>query len=162
LQQVLVPDDARCLRLRLDIQGAVQGVGFRPFLLRLATELGLRGWVSNTARGVLLEVDGQSRQLQAFLTRLEQDKPVHAVIQGLESSFHEPAGFTTFQIRPSDPSGAKSALVLPDYATCEDCLRDILAVNGSWRGSGEIAESGLGLSESYADFDAEKRFGSSR
>lgn len=125
MQQVVVPDDTHCLRLRLFVQGAVQGVGFRPFLLRLAIELGLVGWVSNTARGVLLEVDGHPRQLREFLVRLERDKPIHAVIQGLESSFHEPAGFTTFQIRPSDPTGAKNTLVLPDYATCGDCLRDI-------------------------------------
>jgi hydrogenase maturation protein HypF len=120
-----MPGDALCLRLRLAVQGAVQGVGFRPFVLRLASELGLSGWVSNTARGLLLEAEGPPRQLHVFLARFERDKPAHAVIQSLESSFHEPAGYTSFQIRPSDATGAKSALVLPDYATCADCLRDI-------------------------------------
>jgi hydrogenase maturation protein HypF len=111
--------------LRLTVRGAVQGVGFRPFLLRLAGELGLAGWVSNTARGVLVEVEGHPLQLQAFRARVERDKPAHAVIQGMEASFHEPAGYATFQIRPSDAAGSKTALVLPDYATCTDCLRDI-------------------------------------
>ena len=117
--------DTPCLRLRLAVQGAVQGVGFRPFLHRLASELSLSGWVSNTARGLLLEVEGPPPQLQAFLARFERDKPAHAVIKFLESSFHEPAGYTAFQIRPSEATGAKSALVLPDYATCADCLTDI-------------------------------------
>lgn len=125
LQQIPVPDDTPCVRLRLTAQGAVQGVGFRPFVLRLATELGLSGWVSNTVRGLLLEVEGPPPQLQAFVARFGRDKPAHAVIQSLERSFHEPAGYTTFQIRPSDAAGAKSALVLPDYATCADCLTDI-------------------------------------
>jgi hydrogenase maturation protein HypF len=122
-----MPSDRQtaCLRLRLAIQGAVQGVGFRPFVLRLATELELAGWVSNTAQGLLLEVEGPPPRLQTFLARFQQEKPVHAVIQSLESSFHEPAGFATFQIRPSATTGAKSALVLPDYATCADCLHDI-------------------------------------
>jgi hydrogenase maturation protein HypF len=125
LQQVLVPSNGSSQRLRLAIQGAVQGVGFRPFLLRLATELSLVGWVCNTARGVLLEVEGDSLQLQDFLARLEQDKPVHADIQGVESAFLEPAGYTTFQIRPSDGEGAKRTLILPDYATCRECVREI-------------------------------------
>jgi hydrogenase maturation protein HypF len=112
-------------RLRLVVRGAVQGVGFRPFVYRLATELHLSGWVSNSAQGVLIEIEGKPRQLDIFLQRLRQDKPPQAFIQDIESSDFEPAGDSTFSIRTSDRDGDRTALVLPDLATCEDCMREI-------------------------------------
>jgi hydrogenase maturation protein HypF len=81
--------------------------------------------VRNTPRGVQVEVEGVPRQLNHFLERVERDKPAHAQIQHLDGLIREPAGYTTFEIRPSLVGGAKAALVLPDYATCADCLRDI-------------------------------------
>jgi hydrogenase maturation protein HypF len=113
-------------RLRVVLRGAVQGVGFRPFVYRLAGELGLVGWVSNSPRGVFLEVEGPSDRLHAFLLRLESERPAHASIQSLEYSFLPPAGFHVFEIRASDETGEPTALVLPDIATCPDCLREIL------------------------------------
>ena len=62
-------------RLHVTIRGAVQGVGFRPFIYRLATELGLVGWVNNSAQGVHIQIEGCQKQLQAFLLRIEQEKP---------------------------------------------------------------------------------------
>ncbi len=112
-------------RLRVAIRGAVQGVGFRPFVYRLATELGLAGWVSNSAQGVFVEVEGPSSSLRTFLVRLQGERPPRSSIQSLEPSFLAPAGFETFEIRPSDGSGDRTALVLPDIATCDDCLREI-------------------------------------
>src|SRR5512146_408432 len=88
-------------RLRMVIRGAVQGVGFRPFVFRLATELQLFGWVSNTAAGVFLEVEGEPEPLREFLLRVEREKPAIAYIQSLESSFLDPLGFTDFEIRES-------------------------------------------------------------
>ena len=61
--------DATPTRLRIVIQGAVQGVGFRPFVFRLAKELGLRGWVNNSAQGVFLEVEGTRGRLEGFSPR---------------------------------------------------------------------------------------------
>ena len=113
------------MRLRVVIRGAVQGVGFRPFIYRLATEMGLTGWVINNAQGVFIEVDGSPAQLDAFLLRIEPEKPPHAVIQSLEASHLDAAGFTTFEIRHSEGAGDKTALVLPDLATCPDCRREI-------------------------------------
>ena len=113
------------MRLRVVIRGAVQGVGFRPFIYRLATEMGLTGWVINNAQGVFIEVDGSQAQLDAFLLRIEPEKPPHAVIQSLEASHLDAAGFTAFEIRHSEGAGDKTALVLPDLATCPDCRRDI-------------------------------------
>jgi hydrogenase maturation protein HypF len=73
-------------RLRLLIRGAVQGVGFRPFIYRLATSQGLVGWVINSSHGVTVEVEGAPEKLQAFLDLLEQEKPPRSAIQGLETS----------------------------------------------------------------------------
>ena len=112
-------------RLKACIHGAVQGVGFRPFIFRLAAELGLAGWVKNTAQGVFLEVEGPRSALEQFLLRLESEKPPRSFIQSLEASWLDPAGCTGFEIRESDSSGDKTALVLPDIATCPDCLREI-------------------------------------
>jgi hydrogenase maturation protein HypF len=113
------------LRLRLCIRGAVQGVGFRPFVYRLATELGLPGWVNNSPQGVFIEVEGPPTALQIFQLRIEREKPPHAVIYSLEPAFLDPVGYSGFEIRASSAAGAKSALVLPDLATCPDCLRDL-------------------------------------
>ncbi|HEU5400387.1 MAG TPA: carbamoyltransferase HypF, partial [Terriglobales bacterium] len=112
-------------RLRMVIRGAVQGVGFRPFIFRLATEMQLAGWVSNTAAGVFLEVEGEAENLHEFRLRVEREKPAIAHIQSLESSFLDPHGFCNFEIRESS-GGEKTVLVLPDIATCPECLADIL------------------------------------
>lgn len=118
-----------CSRLRLIIRGAVQGVGFRPFIYRLATELGLTGWVKNAPAGVFIEVEGGHLQLEEFLRRIPQEKPGLAFIQSCESSFLDPAHFADFTIRPSENAGGKTAIVLPDIATCPDCLNEILDRN---------------------------------
>ena len=111
-------------RVRAVIRGAVQGVGFRPFVFRLATDLRLSGWVVNSAAGVVVEAEGPRQDLSAFLLRLDREKPPRAFVQSFEATFLDPVGFTTFEIRPS-VSGAKTALVLPDIATCPDCLREV-------------------------------------
>jgi hydrogenase maturation protein HypF len=115
-------------RVRTIIRGAVQGVGFRPFVFRLATDLGLAGWVSNSSHGVIIEVEGDEARLREFVDRLERERPPRAFVQSLETSFLDPLGYSTFEIRPSI-EGAKTALVLPDIATCPDCLREIFDPN---------------------------------
>jgi len=112
------------LRLKVTIRGAVQGVGFRPFIYRLASELRLNGWVSNSSQGVFVEVEGQEPVLREFLLRVEREKPAISSIQSLESSFVDATGFVGFDIRPS-MHGEKTALVMPDIASCPDCLREI-------------------------------------
>ncbi|HEY3284783.1 MAG TPA: carbamoyltransferase HypF [Armatimonadota bacterium] len=113
-------------RLRVVVRGAVQGVGFRPFVYRLATELGLPGWVNNSTEGVFIEVEGEEARLRQFLLRLQAEKPPRSFIQSLEPSFLDPVGYAEFTVRPSEKGGAKSAYVLPDIATCDDCLREML------------------------------------
>jgi hydrogenase maturation protein HypF len=113
-------------RLKIAIRGAVQGVGFRPFIFRLATGLRLTGWVNNSPQGVFLEVEGPRPALEQFLARLDTEKPPRSFIQSLEPTWLDPVGFKEFAIRPSETGGDKTALVLPDIATCPDCLREIL------------------------------------
>jgi hydrogenase maturation protein HypF len=113
-------------RLKMEIRGAVQGVGFRPFVYRLATGLGLSGWVLNDIRGVFLEVEGDPEHLSAFRKRLRVETPPRAQIQDLIESWLDPIGDEGFQIRTSEAKGTKTVLVLPDIATCQDCLAEIL------------------------------------
>jgi hydrogenase maturation protein HypF len=113
-------------RARITIRGAVQGVGFRPFVYRLARELRLPGWVSNSVQGVFIEADGDAATLDEFRFRLERDKPDRAFIQSIECAFLDPAGFTSFEIRSSDDTGEPVTLVLPDIATCSACLAEVL------------------------------------
>jgi hydrogenase maturation protein HypF len=109
----------------MTVRGAVQGVGFRPFVHRLATGLGLAGWVNNSCQGVSLEVEGPRKEVESFLLRLEAEKPARSFIQSLDASWLDPVGHHTFEIRPSEAGGARTALVLPDMATCPDCLWEI-------------------------------------
>ena len=112
-------------RLRIEIHGAVQGVGFRPFVYRLATGLALKGWVINDTRGVFIEVEGDEATLARFLERLPNEKPPRAIIHSLDSGWLDPIGDSRFEIRHSDATGAKTVLVLPDIATCDDCLTEV-------------------------------------
>ncbi|PZD71113.1 Carbamoyltransferase HypF [Acaryochloris thomasi RCC1774] len=111
-------------RLCLTLQGAVQGVGFRPFVYRLAINLDLKGWVNNSAQGVEIEVEGPTHLLNSFLGQLKNDLPPRAVIEMIECTDDAPIGYTSFEIRPST-EGSSTALLLPDIATCADCLREI-------------------------------------
>ncbi len=111
-------------RLRLVIRGAVQGVGFRPFVYRLAVELRLRGWVANSAGGVIIEVEGEAGQHEVFRQRLEREKPPNSSIYSLEGVHLDPVGYPDFQIAASS-SGVKTTIILPDIATCPDCLKEV-------------------------------------
>ena len=113
-------------RLRLAVRGAVQGVGFRPFVYRLANELGLTGWVNNSPQGVFLEIEGERTKLETFRLRLDTEKPPRSFIQSCEATWLDPVGFEGFVIRASENAGSKATLVLPDIATCPDCLREML------------------------------------
>jgi hydrogenase maturation protein HypF len=116
-------------RLKVVVRGAVQGVGFRPFVYRLATELKLNGYVSNTAQGVFIEVEGRRNFLEQFQRRIQTEKPPRAIVQSIKSSFLDAIGYDAFKICESEERGDKTAFILPDIATCVDCLREILDPN---------------------------------
>jgi hydrogenase maturation protein HypF len=126
MKMSLLKPPVEVARLKLAVRGAVQGVGFRPFVYRLATELGLCGWINNSSQGVFLEVEGRRAAAEEFLLRLETETPPHSIIQTLEASWLAPVGHTGFEIHRSESSGPKTAIVLPDIAICPDCLREIL------------------------------------
>lgn len=113
-------------RLHVTVQGAVQGVGFRPFVYRLATELGLNGWVLNDTHGVEIEVEGSDDQLNRFLVRLSAERPPLSSIESVDVAWLTPVDYEHFEIRQSNASGARTTLVLPDMATCHDCRDDVL------------------------------------
>ena len=112
-------------RMRIVIRGAVQGVGFRPFVYRLAGEMRLTGWVRNSPQGVFIETEGGHAALDEFLLRIEREKPSRAFIQSLEYSLLEPAHFRGFEIRESEIDGAADVLILPDIAVCDECLAEM-------------------------------------
>lgn len=112
-------------RLKIIIRGAVQGVGFRPFVFRLANELGLSGYVLNSAGGLVIEAEGEKYALDRLLLWLDDEKPAVAVITSMESFFLDPVGFDGFVIRESFGEGEKTTLILPDIAVCSDCLQEM-------------------------------------
>ncbi len=112
-------------RLRARVEGVVQGVGFRPFVYKLATELELGGWVRNDSRGVLLEVEGSPEALERFLERLAGEAPPLAAVESIRTEDADPDGERGFAIAESDPGGEPEALVSPDTATCVDCLGEV-------------------------------------
>ena len=110
-------------RIRLAIAGQVQGVGFRPFVYRLASELQLTGWVTNDARGVTIEVQGPAEATEVFAARLPAELPPLANIATFDKTAIECADEQAFEIRPSVGGEITDAQVTVDTATCEDCLR---------------------------------------
>jgi len=112
-------------RLRITLRGAVQGVGFRPFVYRLATEMSLSGWVLNSSAGLVVEVEGSSDQLSRFEQRLEHERPKASVVTAHESAWVAVEGSTRFEIHESDTDAGKSVNVLPDLATCTDCREEL-------------------------------------
>ena len=112
-------------RVRVRVEGTVQGVGFRPFVYRLASELELSGWVLNDSRGVLLEAEGAPAALEALLSRLRDEAPPLAVVERITPEVVEPSGETDFRIVESEEGGEPLAAISADVATCEDCLAEL-------------------------------------
>lgn len=112
-------------RLHVVVRGVVQGVGFRPFVFRLARELRLDGFVMNSAAGVVVEVEGAPAASEEFLVRLAREKPERASIQSLEHFYLDAMGHREFSIRESQEAGPPGAHIPPDVATCPACLAEI-------------------------------------
>jgi hydrogenase maturation protein HypF len=112
---------------RIRVRGVVQGVGFRPFVYRLAHQYNLGGWVRNTSGSVDIEVEGAEKAVKNFLTDLKEKAPPMARIESVKASFHPPKGYTGFQIEPSLSQEGQYQLVSPDIATCPDCQEEIFS-----------------------------------
>jgi len=112
-------------RKQIRIRGIVQGIGFRPFVYRLAHRFQLHGHVRNTSEGVLVEVEGAPHTIEQFLAGVAGEYPRFAQIDETLVTDLEPTGETGFAVRESIGKQAQFALVSPDLATCEDCRRDV-------------------------------------
>jgi len=116
---------ARARRIRMRVTGTVQGVGFRPYVYRLAGELSLGGFVLNDAHGVLIEVEGDAAAVDRFVARLPCEAPPLAVLEQVLVSDQTPSGDESFTIVASVAGSVPDAPVTPDSATCDDCLREL-------------------------------------
>ncbi|MGI8594785.1 MAG: carbamoyltransferase HypF [Solirubrobacteraceae bacterium] len=112
-------------RVRARVTGIVQGVGFRPYVYRLARELALDGYVLNDERGVVVEAEGEPPSVEAFLARLPAEAPPLASVEGVVCEERPPERQRGFAIVESRRGGEPLALVSPDTATCGACLREL-------------------------------------
>ena len=112
---------------RIGVRGVVQGVGFRPFVYRLAHQYRLNGRVRNTSGSVEIEVEGAEKAVRNFLSDLEGKVPPVARIESVDTTFHPPKGYTEFKIEPSLSRRGQYQLVSPDIATCPDCREEIFS-----------------------------------
>jgi len=112
-------------RAKITVKGVVQGVGFRPFVHRLAEEFGLRGWVKNTTVGVVIEVEGDKRKVGKFYDEISIRKPPPSQIKEKNIIYQAPRGYPSFIIRESTAQERKEVLISPDIAFCRECLKEL-------------------------------------
>jgi hydrogenase maturation protein HypF len=113
-------------RREVVVSGVVQGVGFRPFIYRLAIEEGLAGFIGNNTGGVTIEIEGAVAHLDVFLARLRREQPPLARIDSVRVRELPATGEATFRIMVSERLGPVSTGIPADAATCPDCLRELL------------------------------------
>jgi hydrogenase maturation protein HypF len=113
-------------RTLLLVRGVVQGVGFRPFVYRLASEERLVGFIGNDTGGVTIEIEGPAERVEAFCRRLREEAPPLSRIDSVTASGAPPTGETGFRIVASDAHGQVSTGIPADAATCADCLHELL------------------------------------
>ncbi|MEW6251293.1 MAG: carbamoyltransferase HypF [Planctomycetota bacterium] len=118
-------DATPLLRRRFDLRGQVQGVGFRPYVFRLAHARGLAGFVANDANGALIEVEGPAADVADFEAALIRELPPLARISDLRRTDLATRGELAFEIHSSHGDAALRPDVTPDAATCADCLREL-------------------------------------
>lgn len=111
--------------VRIHISGVVQGVGFRPFVYGQALDHDLSGWVRNTSAGVDIQVEGESAQVEAFLTTLQEEPPPLASIHSYENADCPLEGFKTFEILASEAREGDFIPISPDVSLCDDCRKEL-------------------------------------
>ncbi len=122
-----------CSAARVKVVGIVQGVGFRPHVYRLATSLGLSGYVRNLGGSeVEIWVEGAAEQVQEFVRILREKTPRAAEIEEMEVSCEEPRGYAGFRMERSSDEKEKISMIPPDFGVCEDCLKEVLDPASRW------------------------------
>jgi len=109
----------------IHVRGVVQGVGFRPFVYRLACANNLRGWVLNAEQGVEIHLEGNGDALQSFLQEMKSHPPQAAQISDVDVAFADPIGVTEFVIRESTARRRPTVRISPDLPVCEQCLQEL-------------------------------------
>ena len=112
------------VRAMVQIEGIVQGVGFRPFVYDRARRHDLAGWVRNDEHGVSIEVEGEEVRVTSFLSELSSPPPLARIVR-THVDYRPPIGYQGFEIRPSHAGEERLALVSPDTATCADCRSEL-------------------------------------
>jgi hydrogenase maturation protein HypF len=107
------------------VSGLVQGVGFRPFIYRLAQKHTLSGWVVNRTNGLLIHIEGPARVMPLFLQDLRTQAPVVSQVEDIQVEEHKPEGLSGFSILESQDLTEETSEISPDIAVCDDCLRDM-------------------------------------
>ena len=115
-------------RIRIELDGIVQGVGFRPFVWQLANSLNLAGWVCNHDSGVTVEVEGDPKTTNAFTENLRLELPPLARIDALECVDLQPLNETKFIIRESNGFGRANTLISPDVSICDECRQELFDI----------------------------------
>lgn len=111
--------------MRINVEGIVQGVGFRPFIYRMALKENLSGWVRNTTEGVEIEAEGGLERLKHFCGLIKEEVPPLARIKKITSKNIPVKGDYNFDIKESKKTRDKIAMISPDVAICNDCIKDI-------------------------------------
>lgn len=115
----------RKVRKYIVVKGIVQGVGFRPFVYKIATHNNLNGWVNNTSKGVFIDVEGLKPNIDNFIYDLQHKSPPLSQINGIFIEDREVLDYIDFEIRHSQEDDDAITLISPDFATCDDCIKDI-------------------------------------
>ena len=116
--------------LDIQVRGIVQGVGFRPFVYRMAKKYLINGWVLNATDGVFIHAEGEGKLLDEFVIELSENPPAASQVDEIELKEVPLEGFDSFEIRFSDAGAVeKTTLISPDLATCEDCARELMNSN---------------------------------
>jgi hydrogenase maturation protein HypF len=112
-------------RAIIRLTGIIQGVGFRPFVYRLARKFSLKGIVINTSSGVSIEVEGNPDKINLFYNSLIKEAPILAFIESSEIEYQKPKGYKEFQIKKSKSEEGRYVLISPDICICKDCLKEL-------------------------------------
>ena len=116
--------------LDIQVKGIVQGVGFRPFVYRLAKKYLINGWVLNATDGVFIHAEGEAKLLDEFVIELSENPPAASRVEEVALKEVPLEDFDSFEIRFSDAGAVeKTTLVSPDLATCDDCARELFNPN---------------------------------
>lgn len=112
----------------MEVNGIVQGVGFRPFIHKLVKQYNLTGWVKNTSSGVIIEVEGKKEVLQNFFDDIKDKSPKLSEIEKISFEFYENLKeYEGFEIIKSTDDNEKFTLISPDVCICDDCLKELFS-----------------------------------